>query len=61
MELGAFVKDIVDRFPANPGRYPMRVRIEPGLVVRGDRRRLEQALLNLLNNALDAIEGAGKV
>jgi two-component system phosphate regulon sensor histidine kinase PhoR len=30
----------------------MRVRVEPGLIVRGDRRRLQQAMLNLLNNAV---------
>jgi signal transduction histidine kinase len=52
LDLTEFVKDVADHFQADPRRYPMRVRVEPGLVVRGDRRRLQQALLNLLNNAV---------
>jgi signal transduction histidine kinase len=51
LDLGEFVKEVAERFPAGT-RHPVRVRIEPGLVVQGDRRRLEQALLNLLNNAV---------
>jgi two-component system phosphate regulon sensor histidine kinase PhoR len=61
LDLGEFVKEVAERFPVNPGRYPMRVRIEPGLVVRGDRRRLEQALLNLLNNAVKYSPRGGNV
>ena len=52
LDLADFVKEVVDLFPVDPRRYPMRVRVEPGLAVRGDRRRLQQALLNLLNNAV---------
>src|SRR5438045_8906798 len=59
--LNEFVKDVVARFPGNPGRYPMRVRIEAGLVVRADRRRLEQALLNLLNNAVKYSPRGGSI
>ena len=52
LDLADFVQDVVGHFRSDPHRYPMRVRVEPGLVVRGDRRRLQQALLNLLNNAV---------
>jgi signal transduction histidine kinase len=52
LDLAEFIKDVVDHFAADPQRYPMRVRVEPGLVVRADRRRLQQALVNLLNNAV---------
>src|SRR5207253_6707851 len=47
LDLTEFVTDVADHFQADPRRYPMRIRVEPGLVVRGDRRRLQQALLNL--------------
>jgi len=50
--LADFVQEVVGHFRSDPHRYPMRVRVEHGLVVRGDRRRLQQALLNLLNNAV---------
>ena len=52
LDLAEFVKDVVDHFSVDSTRYPMRVRLEPGLIVRADRRRLQQALLNLLNNAV---------
>jgi signal transduction histidine kinase len=52
VDLGEFVKEVVDHFTVDPHRYPMRVRLEPGLTVNADRRRLQQALLNLLNNAV---------
>jgi signal transduction histidine kinase len=52
LDLTDFIKQVVDLFPVDARRYPMRVRVEPDLVVRADRRRLQQALLNLLNNAV---------
>jgi signal transduction histidine kinase len=61
LDLGELVKEVVDRFPVDPRRFPLRVRIEPGLEVRGDRRRLEQALLNLLNNAVKYSPRGGSI
>ncbi len=61
LDLAAFVKEVVDFFPVDQRRYPMRVRVEPGLVVRGDRRRLQQALLNLLNNAVKYSPRGGNI
>src|SRR6202022_2784371 len=61
LDLAEFVREGVDLFPVDPRRYPMRVRVEPGLVVRGDRRRLQQALLNLLNNAVKYSPRGGNI
>ncbi|HEY8737039.1 MAG TPA: HAMP domain-containing sensor histidine kinase [Candidatus Dormibacteraeota bacterium] len=61
LDLGEFVKDVVDHFSIDPHRYPMRVRLEPGLTVRADRRRLQQALLNLLNNAVKYSPRGGNI
>lgn len=61
LDLGELVKEVVDRFPVDARRHPARVRIEPGLEVRGDRRRLEQALLNLLNNAVKYSPRGGSI
>src|SRR5438094_8785335 len=56
-----FVKEVVDLFPVDQRRYPMRVRVEPGLLVRADRGRLQQALLNLLNNAVKYSPRGGNI
>jgi signal transduction histidine kinase len=61
LDLADLVKEGVDLFPVDPRRYPMRVRVEAGLVVRGDRRRLQQALLNLLNNAVKYSPRGGNI
>jgi signal transduction histidine kinase len=61
LELDQFVAEVVDHFPADRHRFPMRVRVEPGLVVRGDRRRLQQAMLNLLNNAVKYSPRGGNI
>ncbi len=61
LDLAEFVKEVVDVFPVDQRRYPMRVRVEPGLLVRADRRRLQQALLNLLNNAVKYSPRGGNI
>lgn len=47
------------------GEIPPRVRVHSevpaDLVVEADRQRLQQVLLNLLKNAIDAIEGPGEI
>jgi signal transduction histidine kinase len=60
-DLAELIRDAIDRFQADPRRYPMRVRLEPGLNVRADRRRLEQALLNLLTNAVKYSPRGGNI
>ena len=61
LDLADFVKEVVDHFQADPRRHPIRVRVEPELTVRGDRRRLQQALLNLLNNAVKYSPRGGNI
>src|SRR5207244_1017169 len=61
LDLADFVQEVVGHFRSDPHRYPMRVRVEPGLVVRGDKRRLQQALLNLLNNAVKYSPRGGNI
>jgi signal transduction histidine kinase len=61
LDLTEFIKDVVDHFPTDQRRHPIRVRLEPGLTVRADRRRLQQALLNLLNNAVKYSPRGGNI
>ncbi len=44
-----------------PTRIRVRVDIPPDVVLLGDRQRLQQAFINLLKNALDAIPESGEV
>lgn len=44
-----------------PARTAVTVEVPAGLVLQGDRQRLQQVFLNLLKNALEALEGAGEV
>lgn len=47
------------------GQVPVHVNItagiSPEIVIHGDKQRLQQVLLNLLNNSLAALEGAGEI
>ncbi|MFD1934112.1 sensor histidine kinase [Nonomuraea mangrovi] len=48
LDLGKLVADEIDR---RPSRLPFTASIEPGLMVRGNRLRLDRLLTNLLSNA----------
>src|SRR2546430_12776365 len=61
LDLADFVKEVVDHFQADPRRHPIRVRVEPELTVRGDRRPSQQAPLNPLNNAAKYSPRAGNI
>lgn len=44
-----------------PAQVEVAVAIPPGLTLAGDKQRLQQALFNLVGNAIDALEGAGRL
>jgi len=54
LDAGALLESVADRFRwrAEAAGRPLTVRAEPGPPIRGDRIRLEQALGNLVDNAL---------
>jgi signal transduction histidine kinase len=52
VDLATFIPEVLEEFPLDARKYPLRVRVEPGLIVRADRRRLQQAMTNLLSNAV---------
>ncbi len=52
LDLSQFLREVVESFPMDAQKHPLRVRIEPGLQVRADRKRLQQVVMNLLSNAV---------
>ena len=42
VDLTEFVPEVVQEFPLDSRKHPLRLRVEPGMVVRADRRRLRQ-------------------
>ncbi|MEO5332097.1 MAG: HAMP domain-containing histidine kinase [Magnetococcus sp. YQC-5] len=62
LHLAPLIEEVV-RFSKGNLREGVRVRVEipKGLVLHGDRQRLQQAFINLLANAVDAISDAGEV
>jgi two-component system, NtrC family, sensor kinase len=44
-----------------PAQVHVITEISPSIVIHCDKQRLQQALLNLLNNALAALDGAGEI
>lgn len=55
VDLSAAVEDAITLFVAiDPAASRVRVDLAPGLVVHADARKLQQAALNLLQNAVDA-------
>jgi len=61
VRLETFIPEVLEQFQMDPRKYPLRIRIEPGLIVRADRRRLQQALVNLLTNAVKYSPRGGNI
>lgn len=61
LDLSAAMRDAVALFAAmDPDASRVRVDFEGGLYVHADARKLQQAVLNLLQNAIDASRGSGE-
>jgi signal transduction histidine kinase len=52
VDLGALMRDLLDRVPGTAGRTTVRIPTEHVLFVRGDEQRLEQVMSNQLSNAI---------
>jgi signal transduction histidine kinase len=63
LDLVALLRDVVQPYAALPPGVTLRLEIAEGLraPVRGERRLLERALVNLIENALQAVEGHGSL
>ncbi|MDP1524440.1 MAG: ATP-binding protein [Rhodocyclaceae bacterium] len=58
--LAALVEESLRLIKAQiPAQIELQIDIPESLTVSGDKQRLQQALFNLIGNALDALEGAG--
>jgi CheY-like chemotaxis protein len=63
LAIGTHVREAVALFHRNPdsARIQVDVEMSPGLEITGNGRLIEQLLLNLLNNARDAMSGRGRI
>src|ERR687887_628719 len=63
LAVATHVREAVAVFHRNPdsARIQVDVDVAPGLEINGNGRLLEQLLLNLLNNARDAMSGRGRI
>src|SRR5918996_630547 len=63
LAVGTHVREAVGQFYRNPdsARTQVDVDLSPGLEITGNGRLIEQLLLNLLNNARDAMSGRGRI
>lgn len=60
--LAALVADSLRLIKARiPAAIDVRVDVPPSLIIEGDRQRLQQALFNLVSNAIDALDGIGEL
>jgi two-component system, NtrC family, nitrogen regulation sensor histidine kinase NtrY len=62
VELGALLHELLQPYAALPPGVALVTEFEPGGVrVRGERRLLERACVNLIENALQALDGQGRL
>ncbi|HJU84791.1 MAG TPA: HAMP domain-containing sensor histidine kinase, partial [Holophagaceae bacterium] len=63
LDLGAFLQDLQRLWAPTIASHRVEVTVEvpPGCAVSVDRKQMEQLFLNLLNNAIDAMPGGGRV
>ena len=63
LSVGTHVREAIAQFQRNPdsARTQVDVDLTPGLEMVGNGRLIEQLLLNLLNNARDAMSGRGRI
>lgn len=52
VDLGALAHRVLEGLQLTAGQVRLRADVEPGVVVRGDRRRIEQVVTNVVQNAI---------
>lgn len=52
LQLDPFIEEVARMIPADQARHPIRLSVQPHLQVRADPRRLQEALANLVQNAV---------